>query len=91
MNLVIVFSGVAFLIGVALLIGWVQAHAREDAWRRIAEARRDQHERERALLQCLQRPRCDRCPIDRYPSELAMRCGRPAGPSPRPRARTMSA
>jgi len=66
MNLVIVIIGVAILIGVALLIGWVQAHSREDAWRRIADARRDQHERERALLQCLQRPRCDQCPIDRY-------------------------
>jgi hypothetical protein len=65
MNLVIVVVGVAFLLGVALLIGWVQARSREDAWRRIAVARRDQHERERAMLRCLQ-PRCDRCPIDRY-------------------------
>ncbi len=66
MNLVIVICGVAVLIGVALLIGWVRAHAREDAWRRIADARRDQQERERALLRCLQRPRCERCPIDGY-------------------------
>jgi hypothetical protein len=66
MNLVIVIIGLLFLIGVALLIGSVQARAREDAWRRIADARRDHHERERALLRCLQSPRCDRCPVDRY-------------------------
>ena len=66
MNLVIVITGAALLVGVALLIGWVQAHAREDAWRRIADARRDQHERERDMLQCLQGPRCDGCPVDRY-------------------------
>ena len=43
MNLVIVIIGLLFLIGVALLIGSVQARAREDAWRRIADARRDHH------------------------------------------------
>jgi len=66
MNLVVVIFGVSFVVGVALLIGWVQAHAREDAWRNIAEARRDHHARDRALVQCLRLPRCDVCPIDRY-------------------------
>ena len=66
MNLAIVLVGVAFLIGVSLLVGWAEAHARNAAWRRIADARRHQNAQERALLQCLEGSRCNRCPIDDY-------------------------
>ena len=66
MEVMIVFGGVAFLIGLALLIGLVQAYAREEAWRRIADARRGHHDKERALVQCMQMPRCARCPVDRF-------------------------
>ncbi len=66
MNLVIVLGGLAILIGLAVSIGVVDNKARDRAWRRIAHARRDQQERERMLRQCLESPRCARCPIDRY-------------------------
>lgn len=65
MNLVIVLVGVAFLIGASLVIGF-ESHARNAAWRRIADARRNQNERERALVRCLEGRRCDRCPINDY-------------------------
>ena len=65
MNLVIVLVGVAFLIGASLVIGF-ESHARNAAWRRIAEARRNYNERERALLRCVEQARCDRCPMNDY-------------------------
>jgi hypothetical protein len=73
MNVVIALVGLAILVGLALLIGFVDTNARNAAWRRIAvarrdiaDARRDQEERERVLLRCLEEPRCARCPVDRY-------------------------
>jgi hypothetical protein len=69
----IALVGLTILFGLALLIGIVDGRARDSAWRRIAaarrdiaETRRDQEERERILVECLERPRCARCPIDRY-------------------------
>jgi hypothetical protein len=50
MNLAIVLGGPTILVGLAVLIGYLDAHARGAAWRRIAAARRDVQERERALL-----------------------------------------
>jgi hypothetical protein len=51
MNLAILLGGLTILVGLAVLIGYLDAHARGAAWRRIAAARRDLQERERALLQ----------------------------------------
>jgi hypothetical protein len=62
----IVRGGLALLIGLAVVIGRLDTQARDDAWRRIARARREQHERERALRRCMESPRCTRCPVDRY-------------------------
>ena len=50
MNLAIVLGGLTILVGLAVLIGLVDAHARRRAWRRIAEARREVQEREHALM-----------------------------------------
>jgi hypothetical protein len=50
MNLAIVLGGLTILVGLAVLIGYLDAQARGAAWRRIAAARRDVQERERALL-----------------------------------------
>ena len=45
----IVYLGVALLIGLAVAIGMVDRQARNSAWRRIAAARRNHHHREQAL------------------------------------------
>jgi hypothetical protein len=50
MNLAIVLGGLTIIVGLAVLIGYLDARARGAAWRRIAAARRDVQERERALL-----------------------------------------
>jgi hypothetical protein len=50
MNLAIVLGGLTILVGLALLIGVLDARARRAAWRRIATARREVQERELALL-----------------------------------------
>jgi hypothetical protein len=50
MNLAIVLGGLTILIGLVVLISFIDAQARGAAWRRIAEARRDVQERELALL-----------------------------------------
>jgi hypothetical protein len=50
MNLAIVLGGLMILVGLAVLISLVDAHARRRAWRRIAAARREVQEREHALL-----------------------------------------
>lgn len=56
-------AGVVLLIALALIIGKVEANARDGAWQRIADARRDLREREQTLLACLGRPRCTDCPL----------------------------
>jgi hypothetical protein len=56
-------AGVLLLIALAVIIGKVEANARDGAWQRIADARRDLHEREQNLLACLARPRCTDCPL----------------------------
>ena len=66
MNLVIVLCGLVLLAFFAVAIGTADSYARDAAWRRIAGARRDQQERDRAVLRCLASPRCSRCPIDRH-------------------------
>jgi hypothetical protein len=60
----IVYGGLALLICLAVTIG-VDRRARDSAWRRIADARRDQQHREQTLRRCLESPRCARCPINR--------------------------
>ncbi|GAA5132305.1 hypothetical protein [Pseudonocardia adelaidensis] len=50
MNLAIVLGGPTILVGLAVLIAYLDAQARKSAWRRIAAARRDVQERERALM-----------------------------------------
>jgi hypothetical protein len=62
----IVLSGLVLLGGLAIMIGLADTQARKGAWRRIAAARRDQQERDRALRRCLEGTRCQRCPIDGY-------------------------
>lgn len=49
MNLAIVLGGLVILAGLAVLVGFVDAHARRRAWRRIAAARREVQEREHSL------------------------------------------
>ena len=66
MNLVIVLCGLVLLAVLAAAIGTADTYARNSAWRRIAAARRDQQERDRALHRCLASPRCAHCPIDRH-------------------------
>jgi hypothetical protein len=41
MSLAIVLGGLMILVGLAVLIGRIDAHARGAAWRRIPAARRD--------------------------------------------------
>ena len=69
----IALVGLTILFGLALVIGVADGRARDSAWRRIAaarrdiaEARREQEERERVLVELLEHPRCARCPVDRY-------------------------
>jgi hypothetical protein len=50
MNLAFVLGGLTIIVGLAVLIGFIDARARGAAWRRIAAARRDVQERELALL-----------------------------------------
>jgi hypothetical protein len=50
MNIAIVLGGLSILVGLAVLIGHLDARARSAAWRRIATARREVQERELALL-----------------------------------------
>jgi hypothetical protein len=50
MTLAIVLGGLTILVGLAVLIALVDAHARRRAWQRIADARREVQEREHALL-----------------------------------------
>ncbi len=45
MTLAIVLGGLMILVGLAVLISLVDAHARRRAWRRIAAARREMQER----------------------------------------------
>lgn len=61
-DLTLIVGGLLLLLGLAVLIGRVEAGARDSAWRRIAQARRMQHERERELLECLASARCPDCP-----------------------------
>jgi hypothetical protein len=39
MLITVVVAGLAVLVGIAVIIGWVDAQARDGAWRRIAAAR----------------------------------------------------
>jgi hypothetical protein len=64
--LTVIVGGLLLLLGLALLIGRVEASARDGAWRRIADARRLLHERERELLDCLNSAECRDCPSWRH-------------------------
>ena len=65
----IVLYGLGLLVVLAVVIGKVDTRARDAAWRRIAEARHDQHEHEIVLRRCLGQPRCEHCPLNRYLDE----------------------
>ena len=69
-DLAVIGGGLLLLLGLAVLTGWVDGGARDAAWRRIAVARRLQHERERALFECLDSPMCRDCPSWRYLRDL---------------------
>lgn len=62
----ILLPGLAVMGGIAWVIGRVEAGARDGAWRRIAEARRELHGQERDLRTCLTGHRCPDCPVSRY-------------------------
>ena len=62
----ILLPGLGILGGIAWVIGRVDADARDGAWRRIAAARRELHEQERDLMECLSGDRCPDCPVRRY-------------------------
>lgn len=64
-NLTVIGGGLLLLLGLAVLIGRVEAGARDGAWRRIADARRLQ-QRDRELLECLNSAQCWDCPSWRY-------------------------
>jgi hypothetical protein len=62
----ILLPGLAILGGIAWVIGRADAGARDGAWRRIAEARRDLHDQERDMTACLTGHRCPDCPLSHY-------------------------
>jgi hypothetical protein len=62
----ILLPGLAVLGGIAWVIGRVDADARDGAWRRIADARRELHDHERDLMACFTGGRCPDCPVNRY-------------------------
>jgi hypothetical protein len=62
----ILLPGLGILGGIAWVIGRVDADARDGAWRRIAAARRELHDQERDLTDCLSGHRCPDCPVRRY-------------------------
>lgn len=61
--LTVVITGLVLLAALAWIIGRVEANARNGAWERIADARRDLHYREQQLHGCLGGPRCEECPL----------------------------
>lgn len=61
-----VMMGLALLVALAWIIGRVEANARNGAWQRIAEARRDLQSREQSLLSCITGTPCPDCPVRRY-------------------------
>lgn len=62
----VLLPGLAILGGIAWVIGRVEAGARDGAWGRIAEARRELHDQEGDLMDCLTGHRCPDCPVSRY-------------------------
>ena len=70
LDLAVIGGGLLVLLGLALLIGFVDSEARADAWVRIARARCDLYARERELLECLSSARCRNCPTWRHLRDL---------------------
>jgi hypothetical protein len=62
----IVLPGLVVLGGLAWMIGRVDAGARNSAWRRIADARREPRDQERNFVGCLDGHPCPDCPIRKY-------------------------
>src|SRR5580765_4503424 len=58
--------GIVVLAALAWVIGKIQSGAQDDAWRRIASARRQLAERKRMLDHCLSQPQCSDCPLRRF-------------------------
>jgi hypothetical protein len=71
MNLAFVLGGLTIIVGLAVLIGFIDARARGAAWRRIAAARREVQERELALL----RPDAAAVATRPLPPQLGVRRG----------------
>lgn len=62
-DMVVIGGGLAVILGIAWVLGRTDTAAQDDAWRRIAQARRRLHERERELLEFLDGDQCRRCPV----------------------------
>lgn len=62
MLITVVVAGLAVLVGIAVIIGWIDAQARDGAWRRIAAARHAVWLDDQQLRGGLGRSRCFDCP-----------------------------
>lgn len=65
-TLIIAIAGLIVLAALATVVGTLEAHARDGAWRRIADARRITRENERTLAACLDSEQCRDCPTWRH-------------------------
>jgi hypothetical protein len=59
-----VVAGLAALVGIAVIIGWADALARNGAWTRIAAARHAVWLDEQQFGDEVGRPRCFDCPLN---------------------------
>ncbi|WP_433290195.1 hypothetical protein ACQPZQ_42925 [Pseudonocardia sp. CA-142604] len=64
MLITVVVAGLAVLVGIAVIIGWADALARNGAWTRIAAARHAVWLDEQQLGAGIGRPRCFDCPLN---------------------------
>jgi len=64
MLITVAVVGLAVLVGIAVIIGWVDTLARNGAWRKTAAARHVVWLDEQQLRAGLGRPRCFRCPLN---------------------------
>jgi hypothetical protein len=60
----VVVAGLAVLVGIAVIIGWVDSTARNGAWTRIAAARHAVWLDEQQHWAGVGRPRCFDCPLN---------------------------
>jgi recombinational DNA repair protein RecR len=67
--LAVVAVGVALLITLATLIGLAEGRAQRDAWRSIAEERRELQDWEAALIEAVESRDCAECRFVRRPRD----------------------